>query len=82
MLRIIKEGIGYVILTFPDKSQRIIKTSLNPSILLKNGATYMEGHLYDLDHKEQVAYTLQCTIKVSTERPELEGVSGFVNQFI
>lgn len=82
MLEILKNGIGYLVLIYPDGSKRIIHTTLNSKILLENGATYIEGHVYDLDRKEQVAYTKNCKISITEERPKLEGVDGFVSQFI
>lgn len=82
MLEILQKGIGYLVLVYPDNSKRIIRTTLNSKLLLENGATYVEGHVYDLDRKEQVAYTKECKIAITEERPNLEGVDGFVSQFI
>lgn len=82
MLEILKNGIGYLVLIYPDDSKRIIHTTLNSKLLLENGATYLDGHVYDLDNKEQIAYTKDCKISITEERPNLEGVDGFVSQFI
>lgn len=82
MLDIIKNGIGYVTITYPDSSKRVVKTTLNPNILLKEGVTYKEGHLYDLEHKEFVKYSLDCKIDISEDEPKLEGVDEFAHRFI
>ena len=82
MIKILQDGIGYVVLIYTDSSKRIIRTTINAKILLENNAIYKEGHLYDLDHKEQVPYTQQNHVEVYKERPELEGVDWFVNKFI
>lgn len=82
MLEIIKNGVGYVKITYPDFSKRVFKTTLNPKILLGEGVTYKEGTLYDLDHKEYVKYSLDCKIEISENEPKLEGVDEFVRRFI
>lgn len=82
MLKVLKQGIGYVTITYPDSSKRVLRTTLNPNILLKEGVTFKDNHLYDVDRKEFVRYTTDCKIDISEEEPILEGVDLFAHQFI
>ena len=65
MIEILKEGIGYVKLTYPDSSIRVVKTTLNSDILISCGATIIRGFLYDLDRKIQVPYKREWRLKYS-----------------
>lgn len=82
MIEILKEGIGYVKLTYPDSSIRVVKTTLNSDILISCGATIIRGFLYDLDRKIQVPYTKRMKIEIFKDRPVLEGVDELANRFI
>ena len=82
MLDIIKNGVGYVKLTYPDSSIVMFKTTINTDLLLRMQIILPAGYLYNIDKKCFVPYTSECKIDVSADKFELEGVHEFANRFI
>lgn len=76
--------ICWVTVKFPDKSVRVIKTTLNESILTRFGAIAKPGYFYDLKYGEYIKFRDDAEdISVSTEEPIFEDeVINFANRFI
>ena len=50
----LSKQICWVIIKFPDKSVKVLKTTLNPDILSRYGVTAKPGYFYDLKYGEQL----------------------------
>ena len=93
------KGFCWVTITFPDDSQRVIRTTLDRKLFLRDNIVPCEGSvLFDFDNKEYINFT-GCKLQgipaqqeakvengriltVYTGKPKLEGVSGFVEDYL
>ena len=82
MLEILKEGFGWITLTFSDGSKKILKTTLNTEILNNNGVALMEDKVYDFEKKEYTVLPENASLEVTEEKPKLDEVNEFANRFI
>ena len=83
MLEILKQGKGWVEMTYPDNTVRLFQTTLNIEILKREAqqdiVTFDDG-LYDLERHEIVP--LDGQVVIHKDKPKLGDINAFINQFI
>lgn len=84
MLDILKNGVGWVTMRYPDGSVRVIKTTMREDILEKYGAELKNDRCYDLVRGEYVLFSdTVSNIEVSSDIPVFDDeVINFANRFI
>lgn len=84
MLDIIKNGIGYVTMTFSDNSVKVIRTTINSQILHEKGVGVKPNTFFDLDKYKYYKFRDDVVdISVSKEKPQFDSeVINFANKFI
>lgn len=80
MLDIIKNGIGWITIIYPDDSKRIFRTTLDNEYLFDLGVGDLNECLYDIDRKELVA--LEGEIIISKEKPQLDKFNEYLNRYL
>lgn len=80
----LKENIGWVLFTYPDGSQRVVRTTKSGSLLEGVMKDKKPMTIYDLDKLKWVKLPSSSDVKVEIhdERPQLEEVSEFVSKFL
>ncbi|MNI75474.1 hypothetical protein D3C73_1316280 [compost metagenome] len=79
---ILKQGIGYITFRYTDSSRKVIRTTLNETILEKLGLDTTNNTLYDLETLKAFPIPEDVTLSISASYPELGEVDKFANRFI
>lgn len=84
MLKILSAGIGWVELTFPDDSRKLIRTSLNEQVLNEFGVQAKEGFLFNLDTGDYEPFRVDAKdVNIFSEKPTYDSeVISFANRFV
>lgn len=80
MLDVIKNGIGWITIIYPDGSKRKFRTTLNQEYLFDLGIGDLNECLYDIDRKELVV--LEGEITISKEKPQLDEFNEYINKYL
>lgn len=80
MLDIIKNGIGWITIVYPDGSKRKFRTTLNQEYLFDLGIGDLNECLYDIDRKELVV--LEGEITITKEKPQLDEFNEYINKYL
>ena len=81
MVDVPSNTIKYAELIYSDSSIRLIRFCNDEKALMRNFILPIEGSVYDLDRDCYVKLD-NVEVKVYTERPEMEVLHEFANQFI
>ena len=81
MIDVPENTIKYAQLIYPDSSIRLLRYCNDEKALFKNFILPIKDSVYDLDRNVYVSLN-NVEVKVFIERPEMEVLHEFTNQFI
>ena len=80
---ILKEGYGFVVITFSDNSKLVVCTTLNKKLLEDANVTCVKDYFYDFLKEKYVAFPKNAIdVSVYADDPHVREVDKFADRFI